>query len=656
MPHYIKEMSHQNHHRLSAAGLLVTLGIIYGDIGTSPLYVMKAIVGSAPIQESTIFGAISCVFWTLTLQTTLKYIILTLRADNNGEGGIFSLYSLVKRNKTWLIYLAMVGGATLLADGIITPPISVSSAIEGLRQVNPAITNTETISITIAIISVIFLFQRFGTAIVGRSFGPVMFLWFVMLGTLGVYQLSFNADILKAINPVYAYRLLTESPNSFVILGAVFLCTTGAEALYSDLGHCGKKNIQLSWGFVKLALLLNYMGQGAYLLNHTGEVLATNPFYSVMPQWFLIFGVAIATLAAIIASQALITGSYTLVSEAIRLNLFPKVKVKFPSNLKGQIYIPLVNSALYLGCVFIILYFQESSAMEGAYGLAITITMIMTTLLLAIYLRMVKRWSYILVGLFLGVYVFVEGGFLIANLFKFMEGGYITLIISAFLFLLMFVVYAAHKIKTDYADLVSISKYRNDLVALSNDLTLPKFATHLVFMSKALGDDTVESKILHSILEKRPKRADFYWFVNIEVTDEPYTLEYKVFTHYPNDVYRVKMRLGFRVQQRVNSYLRQIISDMVKNEEIKLDENYHSYTKSKPYLGDFRFVIVEEELSYENDLPIGQQFVMNSYMIIKGLTASPERWFGLDESLITVEKVPLVIRKSKPPKLKRIEV
>ncbi|MFY8132114.1 MAG: KUP/HAK/KT family potassium transporter [Bacteroidia bacterium] len=314
-----------------------------------------------------------------------------------------------------------------------------------------------------------------------------------------------------------------------------------------------------------------------------------------------------------------------------------------------------MNSALYLGCVFIILYFQESSAMEGAYGLAITVTMIMTTLLLAIYLRMVKRWSYVLVGLFLGVYGFVEGGFLIANLFKFMEGGYITLIISAFLFLLMFVVYAAHKIKTDYADLVSISKYRNDLVALSNDLTLPKFATHLVFMSKALGDDTVESKILHSILEKRPKRADFYWFVNIEVTDEPYTLEYKVFTHYPNDVYRVKMRLGFRVQQRVNSYLRQIISDMVKNEEIKLDENYHSYTKTKPYLGDFRFVIVEEELSYENDLPIGQQFVMNTYMIIKGLTASPERWFGLDESLITVEKIPLVIRKSKPSRLTRVE-
>jgi KUP system potassium uptake protein len=549
----------------------------------------------------------------------------------------------------------MVGGATLLADGIITPPISVSSAIEGLRQVNPAITTTETITITIAIISGIFLFQRFGTAIVGKSFGPVMFLWFIMLGALGIYQLSFNAHILNAINPVYAYRLLTESPNSFVILGAVFLCTTGAEALYSDLGHCGKKNIQMSWGFVKLALLLNYMGQGAYLLNHTGEVLATNPFYSVMPHWFLIFGVGIATLAAIIASQALITGSYTLVSEAIRLNLFPKVKVKFPSNLKGQIYIPLVNSALYLGCVFIILYFQESSAMEGAYGLAITITMIMTTLLLAIYLRMVKGWSYVLVGLFLGVYVFVEGGFLIANLFKFMEGGYITLIISAFLFLLMFVVYAAHKIKTDYADLVSISKYRNDLVALSNDLTLPKFATHLVFMSKALGDDTVESKILHSILEKRPKRADFYWFVNIEVTDEPYTLEYKVFTHYPNDVYRVKMRLGFRVQQRVNSYLRQIISDMVKNEEIKLDENYHSYTKTKPYLGDFRFVIVEEELSYENDLPIGQQFVMNTYMIIKGLTASPERWFGLDESLITVEKIPLVIRKSKPSRLTRVE-
>jgi KUP system potassium uptake protein len=648
-------MSHNNHHRLSAAGLLVTLGIIYGDIGTSPLYVMKAIMGHVPIQESTILGGISCVFWTLTLQTTLKYILLTLRADNNGEGGIFSLYTLVKRHKSWLIYIAMIGGATLLADGIITPPISVSSAVEGLRLVNPNISTDQTIAITIGIISVIFLFQRFGTSVVGKSFGPVMFIWFLMLGTLGMAQLFEDATILRAINPYYAYHLLTESPNSFLILGAVFLCTTGAEALYSDLGHCGKQNIQVSWGFVKLALLLNYFGQGAYLLNHQGEILTANPFYEIMPHWFLLIGIAIATMAAIIASQALITGSYTLVSEAIRLNLFPKVKVKFPTNFKGQIYIPLVNSALYLGCVFIILYFRESSAMEGAYGLAITITMIMTTLLLSFYLRFVKGWSKILVGLFLAIYIFVEGGFLLANLFKFMEGGYITLLISAFLFLLMFVVYAAHKIKTDYADLVSISKYRNDLVALSNDLTLPKFATHLVFMSKAMGDDTVESKILHSILEKRPKRADFYWFVNIEVTDEPYTLQYKVTTHYPNDVYRVKLRLGFRVQQRVNSYLRQIISDMVKNEEILLDENYHSYSKHKPYLGDFRFVIVEEELSYENDLPIGQQFVMNTYMIIKGLTASPERWFGLDESLITVEKIPLVIRRSIPPILKRIE-
>lgn len=646
-------MSGQNHHRLSAAGLLITLGIIYGDIGTSPLYVMKSIIGNQPINVDSIYGAISCVFWTLTLQTTLKYIILTLRADNNGEGGIFSLLALVKKQAKWLIYIAMVGGATLLADGIITPPISVASAVEGLKLVNPHITTQTTVIISMLIITGIFMFQRFGTNVVGKSFGPFMFIWFAMLGVLGVSQMACNPGILKAINPYYAYKLLTESHDSFLVLGAVFLCTTGAEALYSDLGHCGKKNIQVSWGFVKTCLLLNYFGQGAWLIAQEGKIITENPFYGIMPQWFLLIGIAVATMAAIIASQALISGSFTLVSEAIRLNLYPKVKVKFPSNFKGQIYIPSVNNLLWLGCLLVILYFQESSAMEAAYGLAITITMLMTTLLLAFYLRLNKvNWGF--VGLFLAVYVSVEGGFLISNLFKFANGGFVTILISALLFVLMYVNLQAFYIKTRLTDYVKIKYFKDKLVALSNDLTLPKFSTHLVFMSKAGQDDEVESKILYSILQKRPKRADFYWFVNIEVTDEPYTTEYKVMTHYPNDIYRVRLRLGFRVQQRVSTYLKQVVEEMVKNNEIKLDPNYHSFD-DKNYLGDFRFVIVEEELSYENDLPIGQQFVMNAYMLIKHLSASPEKWFGLDESLISFEKVPLLIRPMSRTHLKRID-
>lgn len=643
-------MQHSRINKLSAAGLLVTLGIIYGDIGTSPLYVMSAIVGKEVINETMVLGGLSCIFWTLTLQTTVKYVILTLQADNKGEGGIFSLFALLRRRFPYLLIGAVIGGAAILADGIIAPPISVSSAVEGLRYLKPDI---QTVPIVIVILTGIFMFQRAGTHIVGRAFGPVMLVWFCMLAVLGINQLILNPQVLKAINPYYMFEFISSSKESFVLLGAVFLCTTGAEALYSDLGHCGKKNVRAGWLFVKTCLLANYFGQGAWLLSQTGKTLGDQrPFFSVMPDWFLPVGIIIATFATIIASQAVISGSFTLVSEGIRLHLFPKFTVKFPSKIKGQIYIPAVNQALLVGCIGMVLYFQESAKMEAAYGLAITIAMLMTSILLFHYLKY-KGWNMILVWAIMLVFFTVESSFLFANLTKFFHGGFFTVMIASLVIALMFTCFRGGKITKSMVTKVKIDSVSHQLKSLSRDTTLPKYCTHLIYLSKVKNDDEVESVVLHSILQKRPKRADFYWFVNVDVTDEPYTMEYKVNIIEKDDLIKVRFRLGFKVQQKISYYLRLVIEDMVKNHEINLDPYYHGFSDKKQ-LGDFRFVIIEEEISQENELPLLDSLVMKAYYWVRKTAASPDRWFGLDYSMVTYELVPVVIKKPAPVKLNRI--
>jgi KUP system potassium uptake protein len=492
-----------------------------------------------------------------------------------------------------------------------------------------------------------------GTNAVGKFFGPIMLVWFSMLGVLGFNQIVHHPEILKAFNPIYIVDFLQSSPNAFLLLGAVFLCTTGAEALYSDLGHCGKQNIRVSWVFVKISLLLNYFGQGAWLLNRLGTSLeGQKPFYGIMPDWFLLVGIAIATMAAIIASQALISGSFTLVSEAIRLHFFPKFTVKFPTNVKGQIYIPVVNNALLLGCIFIVLIFEESAKMEAAYGLAITVTMLMTSILLFYYLRK-QRWNIILVYLIMAVFVVVESAFLIANLSKFQDGGFVTLLIGAGIILVMYISYRGGKIKQSMVVTEKLTSYRDKLRALSQDTTLPKFATHLIYLSKAKADDEVESPLIYSILYKRPKRADFYWFVNIEITDEPHTMEYKINVVEKNDIIRVRFRLGFRVQQKISVYLRMVIQEMVDKDEIDLDPYYHAFI-DKNHLGDFRFVLVDEEMSQENELPIIDDLVMQAYDNMKVFAGKPEKWFGLDGSVVTHEMVPVIIKPRSSVKLQRI--
>ncbi len=642
--------SHHGHHLLSRAGLLITLGIIFGDIGTSPLYVMKAIVGEGEIIDRlTVLGGVSLVFWTLTLQTTIKYVLLTLRADNKGEGGIFSLYTLVRRRERWLLFPALLGGAAMLSDGIITPPISVCSAIEGLEAKYP---NIPTMGIAIAIISVLFFVQRFGTAAVGKGFGPIMFLWFSVLAALGVLNIGHDLEVLSALSPHYGIELLIKNPKGIFILGAVFLCTTGAEALYADLGHCGRQNIQVSWIFVKICLVLNYLGQAAWLLQHEGVALDENPFYGMMPDWFLWPGIIIATFAAIIASQALISGSFTLASEAIRLGFLPKMTVKFPSNMKGQIYIPAVNTFLWLGCVGVVLFFQRSSNMEHAYGLAIVLAMLCTTILLTNWL-VIKRVHAAWVWAILVFYMLLEGMFFVANASKFLEGGYVTVCMASFLFGTMYLWVTARGIRQGYSDEMRIKDYLDQLIQLSNDEDVPKYATNLVFLTTARHPQKVEEKVLYSILQTQPKRADVYWFVHIETADEPFAMEYEVNTIASDDVYKVNFRLGFRVQQRMNVFMHKVVQELVENEELTVYSRYHSSASKYP-TGDFRFVIIQEFLSNENELPWAEQFILSIYLTVKGWVSAPKNWFGLDSDSVEVEEAPLVLQPVKEVALKRV--
>lgn len=652
--------SHKHLNKVTLGGLLVTLGIIYGDIGTSPLYVMKAIIGEQPVEPEVVLGALSCIFWTLTLQTTLKYVVLTLQADNKGEGGIFSLYTLVKRlKKKGLIVPAIIGGSALLADGIITPPISVSSAIEGLKIYNH---DLDTVPIVIGILFALFFIQRFGTSLVGKFFGPMMLLWFGMLGVLGAIPMLGNLSVLKALNPYYAIHLLTIHHEGFYVLGFVFLCTTGAEALYSDMGHCGRNNIRLSWGFVKMMLVLNYFGQGVYLMEHAGKTLTQlsgspevpgNPFYLLMPQWFLPFGIAIATSAAVIASQALISGSFTLISEAMRLNFWPKVSVKFPTELKGQIYIPSINWLLFIGCVFITLHFRESGNMEAAYGLAIVLCMIMTTILLGYYMVMRRYNPFAIIGIVL-VYFTIEFSFLIANISKFSHGGYVSLFIAGILAVVMGVWYTAKKIRSEYTEFTKIDNYKQVLAELSNDMSIPKYATHLVYMTNAQFSDEIESKILYSILQKRPKRADIYWFVHVNVVDEPYRMDYKVRDICHDDVIRIDFYLGFRVAPRINLMFKQVVKDMVRRGEVDITSRYESLNRNN-VIGDFKFVIIEKFLSYDNEIPWYERIILDIYFVLKKVSLSEGKAFGLDSSSIKVEKFPIVIHPPEDITLHRIE-
>lgn len=634
----------------SLAGLIITLGIVYGDIGTSPLYVMNAIVNSAKhSSELLIYGALSCIFWTLTLQTTIKYVIITLRADNHGEGGIFALFALIRKKSNWVAIATMIGGSTLLSDGIITPAITVTSSVEGLKILNP---DLAVVPIVVTILATFFFLQQFGTAFIGRAFGPVMLIWFTMLGTLGMSFLVKEPGVLAAINPMYAIEFLIEYPGAVILLGAVFLATTGAEALYSDLGHCGVKNIRISWIFVKSCLLINYFGQGAYLLSHLDHIQGMNPFYAIMPAWFLLPGIIIATGAAIIASQASVTGAYTIISEAVSLNVWPKVKIVYPTVIKGQVYIPFINWFLFIVCTFVVVYFGKSTKLEAAYGLSITITMIMTTLLLSYYLRQ-KKVNMAFISLLLVVFLSIEGTFLYANLHKFSNGGWLTIVLALTYFIVMYGWYFGRKIKNQYISFVNIRKDPGIFKELSSDTSVPKIATNLVYISHANRVDQIESKIMYSIFNKHPKRANTYWFLHIDNLDTPDTFEYVVHHLIPGVLIKVDFRLGFKIERKINLYFREVVEDLVRSGEISMVSQYDSLKKhSIP--ADFLFVNLDRIMTHDYKLPPLKAFIMGLHNAIRGFSLNDVKSLGLDTSNVIEEKVPIVIEQSIKRRISRV--
>jgi KUP system potassium uptake protein len=645
--------------KISAAGMLITLGIIFGDIGTSPLYVFQTLLTEGgKVNESLVLGSISCIFWTLTLQTTFKYVFITLQADNKGEGGIFSLYALIRRYGKWLAIPAIIGAGTLLADGIITPPISVTSAIEGLSLV-PRLShiivpgNQLVLIIVIAIMVLLFAFQKFGTAKIGSLFGPVMLMWFIMIGVLGLLQFIRYPQIIKAFNPYYGARLLIDHPNGFWLLGAVFLCTTGAEALYSDLGHCGKKNIQVSWIFVKSTLLLNYLGQGAWVLmqSPTKDFTDVNPFFQIIPHFFLIPGIALATVATIIASQALISGSFTLINEAISMDFWPRIKVKHPSDIRGQIYIPSINWILCVGCIAVALYFRTSSAMTAAYGFSITIAMLMTTLLMYYFMRYVKHWPVWLVTIILCVFLCVEFSFFVANAIKLLKRLFF-LVFEIGLIGTMYIWYKASRITNKLLNFIDLKSQIPYLIDLSADQSVSKFATHLIYMTKANNSSEIEQSIMYSILTRKPKRADVYWFIHIEKTEEPYTMEYAMNEIENDKVIYINFKLGFRVQPRVNVLLRNVVEELVSNKELDITSHYKSLKKYN-LMADFQFVILDKVLSYNNEFTVSEEFILNSYFAIKKLALTEAQAFGLDTSETRIECLPLIFKPVKV-NLKRV--
>jgi KUP system potassium uptake protein len=638
--------------KLSLAGAIVTLGIVFGDLGTSPLYTMRAIISGAEgkLNEMLIYGGLSCIFWTLTLSTTVKYIWITLRADNNGEGGIFALFALIKQKSTWAAILTMIGGAALLADGVIAPSITITSSIEGLKLFNPSI---PVVPIVLLIIGFIFFIQQFGTNFIGSSFGPIMLIWFSMIGILGFSQLVQHPGILQAVNPEYAYRFLTQYPKGFILLGAVFLCTTGAEALYADLGHCGRKNIRVSWIFVKTTLLLNYFGQGAWLMMNLDSAANSNPFFQIMPKWFLLPGVVLATAAAIIASQAIISGSFTLISEAVSLNFWPKVRVLHPTFVRGQVYLPFVNWFLWIACTIVVFSFKESNNMNAAYGLAITITEIMTTFLLSFYLFK-KGLNHRLVLLLFIVYLTIEGSFLFANLHKFRSGGWFTLLLASLYFIVMFGWYFGRKLKNRYVTFTNLNRYIDIFKDLSKDTSVPKTATNLVYIIRANRMDQVESKVIYSIFQKQPKRADTYWLLHVDRVDEPDKFEYKVTHIIPGILIRVDFLLGFKVDPKINLYFREVLEDLTGSGEIKLESSFASLKKhSLP--ADFIYVLIDRIMPRDYKLSSIENLTLALHSVSRLLCISDVKALELDSSNTIEEQVPITIDQPITYRIQRIQ-
>ncbi|MBK9103405.1 MAG: KUP/HAK/KT family potassium transporter [Saprospiraceae bacterium] len=629
-----------SHTKVTTASLLVTLGIVFGDIGTSPLYVMSAIFGKNVITSDLVLGGLSCIFWTLTLQATFKYVSLTLRADNHGEGGILSLYSLIRKNAPqWMIYVAMLGCAALLADGMITPAISLTASVEGLKSLTHAV---PVLPIVIVILAGLFTFQQFGTDKIGKSFGPIMLVWFSMLFILGVISMGHNWHVLKAINPVYAWKILTMHPGAWVIVGAVFLSVTGAEAMYADLGHVGKTNIRITWIFVKTSLLVNYFGQGAWALNHMdGQMLnGLNPFFELMPRWFVGTGVVIAACASVVASQALISGSFSLINEAVKLETWFRVQILYPSKHRQQIFIPMINRLLFVGSVFIVLYFQTSLAMEAVYGMALNFTMLSTTLLLMFFLRHKLHWDWIRIGALTLLFLAIELSFLAANAHKLAHGAGFTMVLMLFFIAVMVIHYLAKHVLLRKKKFVDIHQYEDIITDVSSDLAIPKYATNIVYLTSAYSVHRMEKQILKSIYQKQPKRADAYWLLHFNETEVPFQQEYDFTEIVKGKIYRIDFNLGYKVKPNVREMFSNALEDLNKKGIIDIENRYESLRKHN-INADFLFIVMRNTFNLDSDSPIREIFLLNAYSLLQKIEEPPEQYLGIDRNSLLVEYIAL---------------
>ena len=655
---------------ISMGAALVALGVVYGDLGTSPVYMTKAVVsgqgGLEGMSEQAVLGMLSLVIWTLTLITTIKYVLIAMKADNHGEGGIFSLYSMVRRYFKVLAIPAMLGGAAFLADSILTPAVAITSAVEGLRTI-PVLgqsvfsVQTTLVIISLAIIGVLFLFQQAGTTSIGRLFGPIMTAWFAFIAVAGVVNLTANFSVLRAFNPLYGIEFILSPDNKagLAILGSVFLTITGAEALYSDMGHVGRGNIYVTWPIVKVALILNYLGQGAWLIANQGNsdlysAPDLNPFFQMLVPELRPVAVVFGVVAGVIASQALITGAFTLVSEAARLSWMPRMRIFYPSETKGQLYIPFVNVVLWLGTSAVILFFQTSHNMEAAYGLALTVTMLSTTSLLFVYLWKIrgKLPLSILFAVFFGV---VEAAFFASSLTKFFHGGYVTVFMALGLLVVMVSWDAGTRIERSQRQRMEIEKLIPSFERLSADESVPLMAENLIYLTSDNEMGRIDRDIVYSIFANRPHRAYAYWIVNIVIANEPYTREYSVDSFGTHCVFRVRIRLGYKVNQHLRAFMRQIMSDMVQTGD--LDPQLSPYPDFDARdVGDTRYVILHKVLTPESAVPPRARLAIKIKYTVRKWVGSPIQWYGLESNAPLVEVMPLFVKQANITPLSRVRL
>ncbi|KFI64259.1 KUP/HAK/KT family potassium transporter [Bifidobacterium cuniculi] len=656
--------------KVSLAMAIVALGVVYGDIGTSPLYTMQTFLagqgGVAHADATAVIGMLSLVFWTMTLITTIEYVLICMRVDNKGEGGIFALYSLLRKYGAWLIVPAMVGGAAFLADSVLTPAMSISSAVEGLETL-PALQGVFdanpnlTVMIALVIILAVFAVQSRGTERIGKVFGSTVLVWFLFIAVTGAVSMAGNPEVLRALNPAYGIEFLVSGDNhaGLALMGTVFLSITGAEALYSDMGHVGRGSIYVTWPFINLALVLSYFGQGAWIIRTLENPAfvraggAPNPFFAMMSPQVRTMAVVLSVVAGVIASQALISGAFTIVSEATRLNWMPHLQVRYPARTRGQLYIPTVNCVLCAATVTVLLVFGSSERIAAAYGLALTVTMVMTSILVTVYLWHVR--SKVAAVVFAVVFPTIMVLFFVASMAKFLHGGWFTLLLTLAILTVMATWDEGTRLERAQRRHMQPDECLPVLRRLHEDASVPMYAENIVYLTSDQDMKRIDTDVFFSIFADHPKRARAWWIVSVQTTDAPFTREYQVEDYGTDYLFRVRISLGFKVSQSIPAYLHQIMHDLLR--EGRLPQQHTRYPKvdADPEIGPIRYVLIHKELMPESKVSQRGAMALRIKYAIRHVAGSPVKWFGLAPYNPVTEVQPLFLATVRPPRLKQVE-